>query len=129
MSCFSTVFSLLSHAPWKEMCRSIHHSTLYLCSPQSLPLCLSFFLLTHSTSFVLSPLNTASLDSPCPVPHIFVSFLPLSLALFFTSSLIRFLLFPSWAVFSSPPQVLILSPSHWALSPYILPLHLQLRLN
>lgn len=80
MSCFSTVSSLLSHAPWKEMCRSIHRSTLYLCLTRSLPLCLSFFLLTHSTSFVLSPLNAPSLDSVCPAPHIFVSFLPLSLA-------------------------------------------------
>lgn len=75
-----------SHARWKEVCSSIHHSALYLCLPRSLPL-------THSTSFVLSPLNTPSLDSMCSVSHIFCYFClsPARFSLFLSSAFSYFL--------------------------------------
>lgn len=112
--CLVSQPSLLhSHATWKEVRSSIRRGALYLCAPPSLFI---FFLLTHSTSFVLSPLNTPPLDSVRSLSHIFVISLRLSLACFsmFLSS--AFFLFPSQALFC--PWVLVPPPPHHALAPW-----------
>lgn len=122
--CLVSQPSLLhSHATWKEVRSSIRRGALYLCAPPSLFI---FFLLTHSTSFVLSPLNTPPLDSVRSLSHIFVISLRLSLV-FRCFSHLLFSYFPH-KLFSAPGSSFLLHLTMlWP--PDIPPIHLQLRLN
>ena len=118
-------FSHMQHGK-KCAVRSIS-ALFYLCLSLS-PSLFIFFLLTHSISFVLPPLNAPSLDSLCVLNRTYLLSLSLASLVFVVSLICFFFLFPSQAVFP-PLRSSLFPPSRWALPPDILPLHLQLRLN
>lgn len=82
-------FSHMQHG--KCAVRSIAALFISICLSPSL----SVYLLTHSTSFVLSPLNTPSLDTVCSLSHIFVIFVFHLLGFHCVSHLLLLISFPS----------------------------------